>query len=96
MTKYHANKTYKVSEIIRALEYQYPLSESTFAICMKCKSHGGRGGLTCSKCLEDELAEVIGKSLAWEVHQALADYTRLKHWAMYGEDSESQNKKATS
>lgn len=86
MTKYHANKTYKVSELIRALEYQHPLGVSTFGNCMKCKVHGARGGGVCATCVETELAEIIGKPLAWEVHQALKAYNQLKHEAIYGND----------
>lgn len=90
MTKYHANKTYKVSELIRSLEYQHPLGVSTFGNCIKCKSHPARGGGVCSTCVEDELAELIGKPLAWEVHQALKTYNLLKVAAIYGdEDRES-------
>ena len=86
MTKYHANKTYKVSELIRALEYQHPLGVSTFGNCIKCKSHASRGGGICSKCVEEDLAALIGRSLAWELHQAFIDYNRLKHEALYGND----------
>lgn len=85
MTKYHANKTYKVSELIRSLEYQHPLGVSTFGTCIKCKSHSARGSGVCSTCIEDELAELIGKPLAWEVHQALKVYNKLKVEAIYGE-----------
>lgn len=96
MTKYHANKTYKVSELIRGLEYQHPLGVSTLGNCIKCKSHPARGGGVCSTCIEDELAELIGKPLAWEVHQALKTYNLLKVAAIYGEDDASKNQKATS
>lgn len=81
-----ANHSYKVSELIRSLEYQHPMGVSTFARCIKCKVNTARGGMACGKCLEDELAELIGRSLAWELHQALVDYNRLKHYALYGED----------
>ena len=96
MTKYHANKTYKVSELIRGLEYQHPLGVSTFGNCIKCKSHPARGGGVCSTCIEDELAELIGRPLAWEVHQALKTYNLLKHEAIYGEDREGKDQEATS
>lgn len=96
MTKYHANKTYKVSELIRGLEFQHPLGVSTFGKCMKCKSHPARGGGVCSTCIEDELAELIGKPLAWEVHQALKTYNLLKVAAIYGDEDESKDQEATS
>lgn len=86
MTKYHANKSYKVSELIRALEYQHPLGVSTFSNCMKCKVKLARGGGVCSTCIEDELSELIGKPLAWEVHQSLKNYNRIKNEAIYGKD----------
>lgn len=96
MTKYHANKTYRVSELIRALEYQHPMGVSTFGTCINCKAKAARGGGICSTCVEDELAELIGKPLAWEVHQALKTYNMLKVAAIYGKEDESKDQEATS
>lgn len=85
----HANKTYKAAELIRGLEYQHPMSVSTFSTCIKCKSKAARGGGVCADCIEGELADLIGKPLAWEVHQALKTYNLLKNAAIYGEGDES-------
>lgn len=91
------NHSYKVAELIRGLEYQHPLGVSTFSTCIKCKANSSRGGTVCSSCIEEELAEIIGKPLAWEVHQALKTYNLLKVAAIYGrEESESKDQEATS
>lgn len=92
----HPNKTYMVSELIRALERNHPLHPSTFSTC-ECKERLGRGGGKCAECLEAELAELIGKPLAWEIHQTIKTYSMLKYAALYGkEDDESKDQKATS
>jgi hypothetical protein len=96
MTRHNATKTYKVSELVRALEYQYPLGISTFSPCMKCRNKGARGGGVCPTCVEDELAELIGRPLAWEVHQSLKTYNMIKYAAIYGSDDESKDQEATS
>lgn len=79
-----ANDTYALSELIRELERQYPLWPSTFSTC-ECKRHMGRGGGKCAECLEEELAELIGKPLAWELHHSFKQYQRLKSEVLYGE-----------
>ena len=90
-----ANHSYMVSELIRSLEYQHPIHVSTFSTCIKCKAKSSRGGTICGSCVELELAELVGRSLAWEIHQALVDYNRLKYEAIYGGRDESQNQKTT-
>lgn len=91
-----ANYSYKVSELIRGLEYQHPMGVSTFGTCIKCRANASRGGCVCANCLEDELAEIIGKPLAWEVHQALKTYNLLKIAAIYGKDNdEGQDQEVT-
>lgn len=91
----HPNKTYMVSELIRAMERNYPLHPSTFSTC-ECKSRMGRGGGKCADCLEIELAELIGKPLAWEIHQTIKTYTMLKNAALYGDENESKDQEAAS
>ena len=39
----------------------------------------------CADCIEDELAELIGKPLAWEIHSSIKELTRLKSEAISGE-----------
>jgi hypothetical protein len=74
----------QVQDLIWRLERQYPLWPSTFSTC-ECKAHMARGADRCADCLEEELAGVIGKPLAWEVHHALKSYQQIKAFAIHGE-----------
>jgi hypothetical protein len=78
------NESYELSEIIYQLERQYPLMPSTFSTC-ECQRHMARGGGLCSECLEEKLAEKVGKGLAWELHHSFKQYQRIKSEVIYGE-----------
>lgn len=80
----HPNKTYMISELISAMWRNYPSWPSTFSTC-ECRVNMGRGGGKCADCLETELAELIGKPLAWEIHQTIKTFTMLKNAALHGE-----------
>lgn len=92
---HHPNHTYKVAELINAMFRNYPSWPSTFSTC-ECKVNIGRGGGKCADCLEVELAELIGKPLAWEIHQTIKTFTMLKNAALHGNDDESKDQEATS
>ena len=81
-----ATETYELSELIRELERQHPIWPSTFSTC-ECKRHSGRGGGRCHECIEEALAEKIGKPLAWELHKSLMQYQRIKSEILYGEQN---------
>lgn len=66
------------------LHRQYPLWPSTFSTC-DCGKNLGRGGGRCADCIEEELAKLIGKPLAWEIHSTIKELTRLKSEAILGE-----------
>lgn len=73
--------TYDVESLIVGIFRNYPAWPSTFSTC-ECGSHWGRGGSQCAACLEDELAAIIGKPLAWELHQTIKQYAKLRDEAM--------------
>lgn len=76
--------SYEISQLVYQLERQYPLMPSTFTTCA-CQRHMARGGGECSECIEEQLAERIGKPLAWELHHSFKQYQRLKSEVIYGE-----------
>lgn len=79
-----ANDSYELSNLVRELERQYPIWPSTFSTC-ECKRHMARGGGRCAECIEEELAERVGKPLAWELHHSFKQYQRLKYEILYEE-----------
>lgn len=79
-----SEQTNSVETLIYQLERQYPMWPSTFSTC-ECKRHRARGGGRCSECIVEELAGLIGRPLAWEVHHALKSYTQIKAFAIHGE-----------
>lgn len=79
-----SEQTNSVESLIYQLERQYPVWPSTFSTC-ECKRHSARGSGRCAECVEEELAKVIGRPLAWEVHHALKSYTQVKAFAIHGE-----------
>ena len=79
-----SEQTNSVETLIYQLERQYPMWPSTFSKC-ECKRHLARGAGRCGECIEEELADLIGRSLAWEVHHALKSYTQIKAFAIHGE-----------
>jgi hypothetical protein len=81
----NGDKSYQVSELIRELERQYPVWPSTFSTC-SCERQMARGGGRCSICIEEKLAELIGKPLAWELNNTLKDYIARKCEAIRGKD----------
>lgn len=81
------SREYQISELVRELERQYPLWPSTFSTC-ECKRGFGRGGGRCATCIEEELVKFIGRSLAWELHQSLKDYIRIKGEVVVGKHNE--------
>lgn len=70
-------KTYQIEELITAISRNYPTWPSTFSTC-ECGSGWGRGGGACADCLEKQLAKLIGKPLAWEIHQTIKQFANLK------------------
>lgn len=86
-TKRYESREYQVSELVRELERQYPLWPSTFSTC-ECKRGMGRGGGRCAQCIEEELSTFVGRSLAWEIHQSLKDYIRIKAEVIRGTENE--------
>lgn len=66
-----------ISDLIR----QYPTWPSTFSTC-ECKRNMARGTGPCAQCLEEKLAGLIGKPLAWEIHQSIAQFATLKREAL--------------
>lgn len=76
--------SYEISQLVYQLERQYPLMPSTFSTC-ECQRHMARGGGECSECIEEQLAERVGKPLAWELHHSFKQYQRLKSEVIYGE-----------
>lgn len=77
-------ESYELSELVYQLERQYPLMPSTFSTC-ECKRSPARGGGLCAECIEERIAEKVGKPLAWELHHSFKQYQRLKHEVIYGE-----------
>lgn len=77
-----SEQTNNVEALIYQLERQYPLWPSTFSKC-ECQRHAARGGGKCAECIEEALAELIGRPLAWELHHALKSYTQLKSYAIH-------------
>lgn len=73
--------TNNVERLINSISRNYPAWPSTFSTC-ECGQHWGRGGGKCAECLEDELAAIIGKPLAWEIHQTIKQYAELRNEAM--------------
>lgn len=76
-----ADVTYNVENLIHGIYRHYPAWPSTFGTC-ECGKNWGRGGGRCAQCLEDELAKIIGKPLAWELHQTIKQYAKLRDEAM--------------
>ena len=83
MSKISESRDYQISELIRELERQYPIWPSTFSTC-SCERSAARGGGRCALCVEDELSDLIGRPLTWELHQQLKDYVRVKAEAIRG------------
>lgn len=81
------NREYQISELVRDLERQYPLWPSTFSTCA-CKRGMARGGGRCATCIEEELSQIVGRSLAWELHQQLKDYMRVKAEVLHGKEAD--------
>lgn len=75
------NHGYLVETAIGDLIRQYPTWPSTFSTC-ECKRNMARGTGLCAQCLEEKLAGVIGKPLAWELHQTIAELAKLKREAL--------------
>ena len=73
--------TYQVESLINGIYRNYPDWPSTFRKC-ECGQHLGRGGGKCAECLEGDLAAIIGKPLAWEIHQTIKQYAELRSEAM--------------
>lgn len=73
--------TNQVEGLINGIYRNYPDWPSTFRKC-KCGQHLGRGGSKCAECLEGDLAAIIGKPLAWEIHQTIKQYAELRGEAM--------------
>lgn len=63
----------EANRIMQSLQRQYPFWPSTFGNCSNglqaCESARGAG--KCSKCLEKELAGIVGKKLANTYHLSL-------------------------
>lgn len=76
--------SYEISQLVYQLERQHPLMPSTFSTC-ECKREMARGGGSCSLCIEEQLAEKVGRGMAWELHNSFKQYQRLKHEIIYGE-----------
>lgn len=72
---------YFVETCINDLIRQYPTWPSTFSTC-ECKRHAARGSGPCAQCIEEKIAEVVGKPLAWELHQAVIQLTQFKREAL--------------
>ena len=61
-------------KLISDLRYQYPTGVTTYTPCANGCGRSARGGLTCSQCLEAELAKHIGSAETAEgIHVAIAD-----------------------
>lgn len=56
--------------VFQNLMRNYPLWPSTFSTC-QCGRMLARGAGPCAKCLEGELAEIVGKILANDAVKAL-------------------------
>lgn len=79
------SRTYKIERLLSDLRRQYPVWPSTFGTC-ECKRRAGRGGGACSECIEERLAELIGKPLAWEIHRTIAQLQMLELAALEEKD----------
>lgn len=71
------SNTYKLELLMSDLHRQYPLWPSTFSTC-ECKRRPARGGGKCCECIEESMADLIGKELAKEIHTDIANLHALK------------------
>jgi len=58
----------KAIEIAIQIIENYPAFSTTFSQCSECKRNSAKGGMLCTSCLEDELAEIVGCQKAKEFH----------------------------
>lgn len=86
------SNAYIVETCINDLIRQYPTWPSTFSTC-KCKRNSARGAGPCAQCLEEKLAGLVGKPLAWEIHQSIAQFANLKGEAMEKAEELNGNQK---
>lgn len=86
------SRAYEVEQLIVSISRNYPSWPSTFSTC-ECKRAWGRGGGKCAECLEEELAGIIGKPLAWEIHQTIKQFANLKGEAMEKAEELNGNQK---
>ncbi|WP_020160024.1 hypothetical protein [Methylobacter marinus] len=61
----------KAIELAIKLVQSYPAYPTTFSTCSDCQSKQAKGGMQCTDCLEDELAELVGYQLAREFHHQI-------------------------
>jgi len=59
----------KAIEIAIQIIENYPVFSTTFSQCSECKSNSAKGGMLCTSCLEEDLAEIVGDEKAKEFHE---------------------------
>ena len=84
------SQSYEVEQLIGCISRNYPAWPSTFSTC-ECKRSLGRGGGKCAECLEEALAGIIGKPLAWEIHQTIKQFAKLRDEALKKVEKDNGN-----
>lgn len=70
----------KLERLFWHLWRQYPTGVSTFSACArKCGGEEmARGGGACAYCLEKDMAELVGASMAFRYHSLVRDLRSLR------------------
>jgi hypothetical protein len=64
----------KAIELAVQLIGSYPAYPTTFSTCSGCQSKQAKGGMQCTDCLEDDLAELVGDQLAKAFHDQIKEH----------------------